>query len=200
MPRLARQKSPTEIYHVMVRGINRDYIFETDENKEHYLEILGDTKSNSDFELYAYVLMGNHIHLLIKETSDDIGNIMKRIGIRYAAWYNKHYDRVGHLFQDRFKSEAIIDEKQFLITLRYIMQNPVKSKLCKIPSSYRWSSWGDYMSRGGLTDTNFALQIFSINVGNQIEEFKKFIDIETDEECLDFDEKPVNEKNMRTVP
>jgi len=191
MPRAARQKSPTEIYHVMVRGINRDYIFNTDEEKECYLGILGDIKADSNFELYAYVLMDNHVHLLIKEPSDYIGNIMKRIGIRYAAWYNERHNRIGHLFQDRFKSEAIVDEQQFLTTLRYILQNPVKAKLCKKPDNYNWGSWNDYISRSGLTDTDFALQMFSMNTDSQIEEFNKFIGIETNEECLDFDERPV---------
>lgn len=192
MPRVARQKSPTEIYHVMVRGINRDYIFNTDEEKERYLEIIGGIKADSNFELYAYVLMGNHIHLLIKEDSDDISNIMKRIGIRYASWYNKRYDRIGHLFQDRFKSEAIVDEQQFLTTIRYILQNPVKANLCKLPVDFKWSSWNDYIFRSGLTDTDFALQMFSMNTNNQIEEFNKFINTETNEDCLDFDEKLVD--------
>jgi REP element-mobilizing transposase RayT len=191
MPRVARQKSPTGIYHVMVRGINRDYIFDTDEEKEHFLEILLDIKADLNFELYAYVLMNNHLHLLIKETSDDIGNIMKRIGVRYASWYNKRHDRIGHLFQDRFKSEVIVDENQLLVTLRYIMQNPVKAKLCNKPSDYSWSSWGDYITNDGLTDVDFVLQMFSANTSNQIIEFSKFINIKTDNECLDFKERPV---------
>ncbi len=187
MPRLARQKSPTGIYHVMVRGINRDYIFSTEEEKKNYLKILGDIKADSNFELYAYMIMGNHVHLLIKEQSDDIGNIMKRIGVRYAAWYNKLHNRVGHLFQDRYKSEAILDEKQFLATLRYILQNPVKAKLCKTPDGYEWGSWNDYIFRSGLTDIDLACQMLSIDTNRQIDQFKKFVSIETDEECLDFD-------------
>ena len=188
MPRPARQKSPTGIYHVMIRGINRGYIFDTDTEKEHFLEILQGIKKDSDFELYAYALMDNHVHLLIKEASDDIGIIMKRIGIRYAAWYNGYHDRVGHLFQDRFRSEVIQDDKQFLATLRYIIRNPVKAGICKQSGDYVWSSFNEYANRDDLINASFALQLFSTNIDNQIAEFKSFIDIETDDNYLDIND------------
>ncbi len=187
MPRLARLKSPTNIYHIMIRGINREYIFRSDAEKGRYLEILKDIKYNSDFKIYAYVLMDNHVHLLIKEDSIDIGIIMKRIGIRYAAWYNKNHDRIGHLFQDRFKSEAIIDDGQLLITLRYILQNPVKAGICKATSAYRWSSYGDSLCGNNLIDADFILQMFSKDENNQINEFKNFVSLSNDDSCLDFD-------------
>lgn len=190
MPRTARKQSPTSIYHLMVRGINRDRIFEADEDKDHYLKILKEAKTKSDFELYSYILMDNHLHLLVRENTDSIGTIMKRIGIRYASWYNKRHERVGHLFQDRFKSEAIEDDKQFLTVLRYILQNPVKAGICKKPADYPWGSYQDYITGAGITDTAVVLEMLSISKSRRIKEFAEFCELETNEQCLDIAEQP----------
>ena len=122
MPRSARKKSKTGIYHVMLRGINQQQIFEDNEDSEKFLQILKDCKAISEFKLYAYCLMGNHIHLLIHETEEPIEKFMKRIATRFVYWYNIKYQRVGHLFQDRFKSEPVEDDAYFLTVLRYIHQ------------------------------------------------------------------------------
>jgi REP element-mobilizing transposase RayT len=74
--------------------------------------------------------MGTHVHLLIKEETEALGKIMKRIGVRYVYWYNRKYERSGHLFQDRYKSEPVDDDGYFMTVLRYIHQNPRKSGLC----------------------------------------------------------------------
>ena len=107
MPRTARKKSSTGIYHVMLRGINRQSIFEDDEDNEKFLQTIKDCKDVSEFELYGYCLMGNHVHLLLKEGKESLELVFKRIGARYVFWYNWKYRRCGHLFQDRFKSEAV---------------------------------------------------------------------------------------------
>ena len=98
MARQIRKKSGTGIYHVMLRGINRQDIFE---DNEDYLQM------TSIF--YAYCLMSNHLHLLIQEREDNISDIVKRIGVTYAHYFNKKYERNGHLFQDRFRSEPVDD-------------------------------------------------------------------------------------------
>lgn len=124
MPRQARKRSNTQIYHVMLRGINQQQIFEDNEDYAKFIQVIRDCKSLSGFQLFAYCLMGNHIHLLLKETNEPIEQIFRRIGSRYVYWYNVKYRRVGHLFQDRFKSEPIETNEYFLTVLRYIHQNP----------------------------------------------------------------------------
>jgi len=141
MPRTAREKSESGIYHVMMRGINRQTIFEDDEDCEKFLQCIADSKEMSGFVLYAYCLMGNHVHLLLKEGKEPLEQIFKRIGARYVYWYNWKYKRSGHLFQDRFKSEPIKNDAHFLAVLRYIYQNPVKANICREPGKYRWSSY-----------------------------------------------------------
>ena len=105
MPRIARKKSCSNIYHVMIRGINRQNIFEEDDDRLCFMKILNHCKEISGFRLYAFALMSNHIHLLIETAGESLDMVFRRIGTRYAVWYNRKYQRAGHLFQDRFRSE-----------------------------------------------------------------------------------------------
>lgn len=114
MPRAAREKSNSGVYHVMLRGINRQIIFLDDEDYEKYLQCFEECKSTSGYNLCAYCLMGNHIHLLLKEEKEPLELTFKRLGARYVFWYNWKYKRSGHLFQDRYKSEAVEDDAYFL--------------------------------------------------------------------------------------
>lgn len=161
MPRAARKKSESGIYHIMLRGINRQIIFEDDEDCEKYLQCLAECKAISGFTLHAYCLMGNHVHLLIQEGREPLEQIFKRIGARYVFWYNWKYKRSGHLFQDRFKSEPVNDDAYFLAVLRYIYQNPIKAGLCKRLAEHRWSSFCELTaaSMPKLTDPGKALEL-----------------------------------------
>ena len=98
MPRSARKQSKTGVYHIIIRGINKQDIFYDDEDKSVYLDRLSRYKNECLFELYAYCLMSNHVHLLVKETDKSISMIMKKIGTSYVYWYNNKYNRIGHLF------------------------------------------------------------------------------------------------------
>ena len=101
------------------------------------------------------------MHLLLKVTGESLETIFKRIGGRYVYYYNVKYKRVGHLFQDRFKSEPVEDDAYFLTVLRYIHQNPVKAKLCTKVGNYPYSSYADYLHDSNLIDTEFALSMLS---------------------------------------
>ena len=93
---------------------------------------------------YAYCLMSNHVHLLIKTHHEDIGATIKHLAVVYAMYFNHKYSRAGHLFQDRFKSEPVNDMAYFTTLLRYIHQNPLKAGIVQNVSDYPWSSWGEY--------------------------------------------------------
>ncbi|MBQ6947296.1 MAG: transposase [Clostridia bacterium] len=191
MARVARAKCESGIYHVMLRGINKQDIFLCDADRIKFLQVLKTCKELSCFDLLAYCLMGNHVHLLIKEKAETLDLIMKRIGIRFVGWYNYKYDRCGHLFQDRYRSEAVDSDEYFLTVLRYIHQNPVKANLCNAPKVYRWSSYGDYHRGEGLADVAFAFEMV-----NQ-QELLKFFDQEAEDFCLDVaEEKEVEEMRM----
>lgn len=88
--------------------------------------------------------MTNHVHLLIRETEEEISIVIKRITVSYALYYNNKYQHVGHLFQNRFRSETVNDDAYFITLLRYIHQNPVAAGITKLVENYRWSSWIEY--------------------------------------------------------
>ena len=160
MPRTERKKSTSGVYHVMLRGINQQQIFEDEEDYLRFLSILRECKEVCGFKLYAYCMMGNHVHLLLQEGKEPLNLIFKRIGCRFVYWYNLKYQRVGHLFQDRYKSEAVEEDTYFLTVLRYILQNPMKAGLEELPGSYRWSSYGSYAGKpDGLTDPEMATEM-----------------------------------------
>ena len=157
LPRSARKLSSSGIYHVMLRGINQQDIFEDEEDYLRFLTVIKECREISEFELYAYCLMTNHVHLLIKTGKEPLGLIFKRIGSRYVYWYNLKYQRIGHLFQDRYKSEVVEDEAFFLTVLRYIIQNPMKAGMEATPGTYPWSSYRSYLGEDDqLTDIGFA--------------------------------------------
>ena len=161
MPRRAREQSRTNIYHVMIRGINRQTIFEDNEDMYVFMTELKRCKEVSDFKLHAFCLMPNHVHFLMETNQEPMEIIFKRLGSKYAGWYNRKYERVGHLFQDRFRSEKVETEAYFRTALRYIIQNPMKAHLEEKPGTYKWSSYLAYEKGiGTLTDTEYALDLF----------------------------------------
>ena len=182
MPRQARKKSESGIYHIMLRGINRQQIFEDEEDREHFLETLSNYKDLCGYKIYAYCLMGNHIHLLLKEGKEDLTLVFKRIAGSYVYWYNWKYHRCGHLFQDRFKSEPVEDDGYFLTVLRYIHQNPAKARICKKAEEYPYSSMREYTTYPFLVDTDFALSMISID------EFIAYHAEANNDICLDIDD------------
>jgi len=113
MPRTRRIKSETGIYHVVLIGNNKQTIFEDEEDNKMFLITLKQFRKKSGYSILGYCLMGNHVHLLMKTGEESIGQCFRRIGASYVYWYNLKYFRVGHLFQDRFKSEVVETEEYF---------------------------------------------------------------------------------------
>lgn len=188
MPRRERKKSKTGIYHVILRGINKQRIFEDNEDYKKFLYKLKDCKKISGFELYAYCLMSNHVHLLIREGMEELGGIFRRIGASYVYWYNWNYSRRGHLFQDRYKSEVVEDNQYLFTVLRYIHQNPVKAGMVKKVEDYPWSSFREYTEKENICDTHFLLSLFSEDTGKALQQFKEFNLAENQEKCMEYDE------------
>ncbi|NLW90996.1 MAG: transposase [Syntrophomonadaceae bacterium] len=189
MPRKARVKSESGIYHIMMRGINRQCIFEEEEDYEKFIETIKRYKEISGYEIYAYCLMSNHVHLLLKVGEEPLDQIMRRICGSYVYWYNWKYQRVGNLFQDRFKSEVVEDDAYLLIVQRYIHQNPIKAGLVKKVEHYKWNSINEYINKAKVVDSNLVLSMFN---NNPNEAKRAFIDYNNETEdcvCLDIEER-----------
>ena len=194
MPRQARKQSGTGIYHIMLRGINRQQIFEDDEDRDRFLETIENYKDICGYQIYAYCLMGNHIHLLLKEGAEPLTQVFKRIAGSYVYWYNWKYHRSGHLFQDRFKSEPVEDDGYFLTVLRYIHQNPVKAQICKYAEEYPYSSMVAYLSYSMLVDTDFALSMLSK------EQFIEYHREANDDVCMEMEDRVrLTDEDVKTM-
>ncbi|MGI6357137.1 MAG: transposase [Bacillota bacterium] len=184
MPRVARARSESGIYHVVVRGTDRQDIFRDRKDRVHYLYLLADIKGETGYILHGYCLMSNHVHLLLDEGENSIGVIMHRLNTSYARWFNNRYQRCGHLFQNRFKSEPVMDDGYFVTVLRYIHLNPVKAGLVSRPERYLWSSYRAYYAGvellQGLVATSFSLDL----MGGR-DKLVAFTNHPNDDSCLD---------------
>ncbi|WHH56948.1 transposase [Petroclostridium sp. X23] len=190
MPRIAREKSSTGIYHIMIRGINQQDIFEDDQDRQRYIQTLERFKKETNFELYAYCLMTNHVHLLIREKEVELSKILKKIGASYVYYFNWKYERKGHLFQDRYKSEIVESNSYFFTVIRYIHQNPVKAGFSSM-EEYKWSSYNSYTSKSGtsIVDTEFFLGMLSENKDTAIKKYSQYMNVPNDDKCLEIDER-----------
>lgn len=168
MPRSARMHSESGIYHVMLRGNERKEIFLEEENKQRFVDILLEKRKMSNFSLYAYCIMDNHVHLIINTRDEPLSTVIKRIGTSYAYYYNKKNKRVGHVFQDRFKSENIENDAYLVSAVRYIHNNPVKASMCLSAKDYKWCSMNLYLEYDKdfllLPEIGDVLGIFSNNI------------------------------------
>lgn len=194
MPRRARRLSQSRVYHIIIRGNDRQRIFRSIEDKERLLEILKLKHKDWNFEYLAYCLMDNHVHLIIDQGEEDISKIMQGINIRYVHYFNKRYDRTGHLFQDRFKSEVIEDEKYLLAAVRYVHNNPVKAGMAASPADYVWSSYNSYVNTGTdlrIVNRKIVLSIFAEEESRAIALFKEFSMLDSEDTFIDVPDKVV---------
>jgi len=128
--------------HIIQRGNNRQVIFHADRDYGNYLDWLGQGAEKYDCTLHAYVLMSNHVHLLITpDHADSISKMMQYTGRQYVPYFNRHYGRTGTLWEGRYKSSVIDAESYYLACLHYIEMNPVRASVVRHPRDYRWSSY-----------------------------------------------------------
>jgi REP element-mobilizing transposase RayT len=189
MPRVARIKSNNGLYHIIMRGINRQTIFEDEEDYTKFIQIIQRYQGICEYKIYAYCLMSNHLHLLLMEGKEPLETVMRRLCGSYVFWYNKKYGRAGYLFQDRYKSEPVENDMYFLTVLRYIFHNPIKAGIVTEIHNYKWTNYIDYMKGTNQTEINFVLNTFHIDREKAIEGFVEHINTKNDDKCLEIQEK-----------
>jgi len=199
MPRSARAKSETGIYHVMLRGIDRSQLFYEDEDYQAFRIRLLRFRQKFNYTLYAYCLISNHVHLLIKEGDRGLSEEIRSLASSYAYWFNGKYDRRGYVFEGRYKSEAVETDAYLLQVFRYILNNPVKAGL---PISH-WTSYDDYFAKDQsgemITDIRFILTMFSSDPHRAKELLEEFL-VDDSEETQDFlDEERYRPKDPEAI-
>lgn len=174
MARTARKRSEGDIYHVIIRGVGQQIIFEDDEDRFKFLRLLDDAFTEENIIILAWCLMSNHVHLLLKAPIERISKSMMKLESMYAHYFNQTHGRSGVLFQGRYTSIPIEDDVQLLTAIRYIHMNPVKT-LKKLDSP--WSSYGEYIGKNkdAYCDRKFVLDIFG-----GIDAFKRFHEAEAE--------------------
>lgn len=169
-------------HHIVNRGVAKRTIFYDSEDFEKFIELLLLTKQRYHFTLHSFCLMSNHYHLLIENSHENLSLIMRQINSQYAQYFNKKYDRVGPLWQGRYKSWYVYDENYLYLLLRYIENNPIKGNITKTVGEYRYSSSSfilnnyhvDLLDESILLDKDmFAILGVSLN-DEETKEFVKF--------------------------
>jgi putative transposase len=147
--RLPRLTIPGFPHHLIQRGNDRRAIFVDDADRERYLTLLREVAAAIGMAVHAYVLMPNHVHLLVTPVGErDVGRAVQALGRRYVRWFNDRHRRTGALFEGRYRSTVVEADRYLLAVMRYIELNPVRAALAEQPAAFRWSSHGHHVGRG----------------------------------------------------
>jgi len=165
----------------MIRGIERTDIFRDDKDREHFLSGLGEIGEATGTRIIAWVLMDNHVHLLLFSGSSGLPKFMRRLLTGYAMWFNRRHQRAGHLFQNRYKSIVCEEDPYLLELVRYIHLNPLRShgvKDLEELDRYRWSGHGVLMGkvRQDWQEKEYVLNQFGRGRRQSVRAYRKFIE------------------------
>lgn len=198
MPRKSRKDISSKFLHIMVQGLNKEYIFNEEQEIRKYLKFLSEGTKEFNVRIIAYCIMNNHVHLLIfTEDITEISNFMRKINTKYGIYYNKLHDRCGYVFRDRYRAEEIYTRAHLLSCINYIHNNPVKAEMCKNKSDYTYSSYNDYIYKKGFINNELIDRCFlsyGIDYENILEnEYETFKFIDCEENSKDIQEKIIRE-------
>ncbi|MCF6291152.1 MAG: transposase [Desulfobacterales bacterium] len=165
MPRQARLDAPGTLHHVIIRGIDKRHIVDDKTDREDFVSRMGEIAEDTGTSIYAWALLTNHAHILLRSSKFGLSRYMRRLLIGYAISYNNRHRRHGHLFQNRYKSIVCEEETYFLDLVRYIHLNPLRAGLVKSLlglDRYRWSGHGVIMGRysNDWQDRDYVLRRF----------------------------------------
>lgn len=178
MPRKPRIEYSGAFYHVIVRGNQKQRVFKNAADFQKYLLTLTTYKNRTGSRIYAYVLMGNHVHLLVEAGDIPLSKIMQGVNQTYTMYFNKKYHTVGHLFQGRYKAILCDRDAYLLGLLKYIHKNPLRAKIAERLDVYPWSSHHAYTGKNnplGLVDVDQILRLFSESKGRARSKYREFM-------------------------
>lgn len=194
MPRLARKDLKSSYCHVIVQGINKEYIFKEDYLKDAYKNLLKRNLEEIDVKILSYCIMDNHAHLLIySDKIEYMTELMRKVNTSYAMLYNSMKNRVGYVFRDRYYTQMILSEDQLLNCIAYIHYNPVNAKMVLKMNEYQYSSYREYIGKKDLI-TKEGIKLVFGSSKNYIETFKEIHKKKEIEDIIDIVEKETCEK------
>jgi len=194
MPRKARKMSESNYHHIIVQGINKEYIFKRSEEIEKFKETIILKRKEANIEILGYCIMNNHAHFLIfSKTNEEISKFMQKVNTSYSKYYNRLNKRVGYVFRDRYYSQDILSHMQLYNCLRYIHNNPVKAGISRI-ENYKYSSYNEFLGKREII-TNEGVKLLFGTVEDNKEEFYKIHQskVYEDEGFYDLKEKDILE-------
>ena len=167
MPRRKRFLSSSKVYHIIIKGIDESDIFFSDQDRINFIEKLKLVKEKFFLQIYAYCLMSNHVHLVFKADDEFLSKSIQNLSQRYSYYFNSIYNRKGPLFQDRFFSKNVENQKYFLDVCRYVHRNPEKAQIA-LTTEYKWSSYQEYIESEKIISKEILLYYFSNDLNNFI--------------------------------
>lgn len=177
MARKPRIHTPGAIYHVILRGNDRQDIFSDDKDRYRFYEILQKSCERFRHRIHAFCLMTNHVHLAVQVGEIPLSRIMQNVSLRYTQWFNWRHKKSGHVFQGRYKA-VMVDADAYLLELAaYIHLNPVRARITDRPEKHRWSSHWAYLGKESLSwlETGSILSQFSMKVSEAHAKFAEFV-------------------------
>ncbi|MEE9537582.1 MAG: transposase, partial [Desulfobacterales bacterium] len=180
MPRKARIDAPGALHHIIIRGIERKAIFKDNADRANFFERLGHIISETETGCYAWVLMANHVHLLLKTGLAPIATVMRRLLTGYAVSFNRRHRRHGQLFQNRYKSFLCEEDVYHKELVRYIHLNPLRAKIVKdleVLKRYQWCGHSVLMGKveAGFQDTAYVLRLFGQSTRQARRAYESFV-------------------------
>ena len=180
MPRQSRIDAPGALHHIMVRGIERRKIFRDNKDKDNFAERLGDIIKDTSTSCYAWALMSNHVHLLLRTGDHPIATVMRRLLTGYAVTFNRRYNRHGHLFQNRYKSILCQEDSYLMELVRYIHLNPLRANIVENYTSlsrYKYCGHGVILGnkRNDWQDVDYVLQFYSKKRKIAQKQYRKYV-------------------------
>jgi len=186
MSRNRRLDYPNALHHILARGVNKNIIFNESKDYLYFTKKLGDLLKETGTECFAWALMPNHIHLLLKRTKTSISKTIHRLLTSYATYYNHKYNRVGHLFQNRFKSILCQSDNYFLTLIKYIHLNPLKANIVRNVKELEFFPWCGHQVLTGnkyleWQNTSEVLQAFDTDEKIAVHKYCKHLSVELSE-------------------
>ena len=180
MPRQSRIDTPGALHHIIVRGIERRKIFKDDQDRYNFIDRLGNILEQTQTGCFAWALIPNHFHLLLRTGSDPVATVMRRLLTGHAIYFNRRHRRHGHLFQNRYKSILCQQDAYLLELVRYIHLNPLRAKLVKDMDQlgkYRFSGHGIIMGKFDQSwqDWKAVLAFFGKQLGPARRGYRAFL-------------------------